>query len=71
MKCRVGLTTQNLFFPDAHLVIYQAILLELITQLNELFPHGLHAVSTQQTRLCRLAPRKEVLCQILLFLTYG
>lgn len=41
------LTTQDLFLPDAHLVIHETVLLELITKLDELFPHGFHAVSTQ------------------------
>lgn len=69
---RAILTTQDLFLPNAHLVIHQPVLFELIAQLNEVFSHRLHAISTQQTGLCRLMPRRnKILRQVLLLLTHG
>lgn len=46
-KNKWTLTTENLFFPDAHLIIDQPMLLELITELNEVFTYGLHPIPTE------------------------
>lgn len=72
VSLRRRLTTQDLFLPDTHLVIHQPVLLELITELNEVFPHRFHAIPTQQTRLCQLVSCcRQILRQVLLLLTYS
>lgn len=52
-------TTQDLFLPDAHLIIDQTMLLELVTELDQILAHGFHAISTKQARLRMLMARRK------------
>lgn len=45
---------------------------QLITKMNQIFPHGIQLISTDETRMCRWMTRTDqILTQILLFLTYS
>jgi hypothetical protein len=44
-------TIQHLFLPGPHLVISQAVLLELVTELEQVLAHSLHMISTEQTAI--------------------
>lgn len=63
-------TVEDLFFPNAHLVIDETVRLKLVTNFDQLHAYDLKVNLAQWHRLRRLRPlRNQVLGQILLLLT--